>query len=461
MAKKKKNATRRLLTIVIGLVVLLAIVAAVGNATGMFGEKEEGTVVEVADAEVRNVTQVVTASGRVQPEVEVQISPDVSGEVIALPVKEGDQVKRGALLARIDPDFYQAQVEQAQAGVSQARANAAQRRADMLNAEVELQRQRDLLSKDAISQSEFDRADTQYQVSQAAYEAAQFSVDSASARLREAQEQLSQTTIYSPMDATVSMLAIELGERVVGTSQMQGTVMMHVARLNQMEVEIDVNENDVVNVALGDTAAIEVDAYPERKFKGIVTEIANTARVQGAGSQEQVTNFPVKVRILDPHNMDMGPIAGEGSEGVALAEVPTPQANVPVFRPGMSGTVDIYTQTDEGVIAIPIQAVTVRDFNKIKKDDEDEDEEDNNTTTIEEEDLRKVVFVMEENKAKMIAVETGISDDTHIVVRSGLQGAEKVIIGPFRVVSRNLEPEEIVRVESDDDKKGGRFGGTD
>lgn len=468
MAKKKKNATRRLLTIVIGLVVILVLVAVVGNATGMFGEKEEGTKVEIAEVDLRDVTQVVTASGKVQPEVEVQISPDVSGEIIDLPVKEGDKVKRGALLAKIDPDFYQAQVEQAQAGVSQARANAAQRRADMLNAEVELKRQKDLLAKDAVSQSDYDRADTQYQVSQAAYEAAQFSVESAAARLREAEEQLSQTIIFSPMDATVSMLAVELGERVVGTSQMQGTVMMTVARLNQMEIEIDVNENDVVNVAIGDTAAVEVDAYPERSFKGIVTEIANTARVQGAGSQEQVTNFPVKVRILDPHNIGMAPIAGNTSEGVALAEVPTPESEVPTLRPGMSGTVDIYTQTDHNAIAIPIQAVTVRDFNKVKEkeegedaEDEDADEAESNVTTIEEEDLRKVVFVMDENKAKMVAVETGISDDTHIVVKSGLQGAEKVIIGPFRVVSRTLEPGDAVRVETDDDDKRGPFGGAD
>lgn len=457
---KKTSATKKLLWVVGALIILLVILGVVGRVTGMFGGEGGGTHVETAEAEVRTITQVVTASGKVQPEMEVQISPDVSGEIIALPVKEGDSVEKGVLLARIKPDFYLTQVEQAEAGVLQANASMAQRRADLLNAESELKRKKDLFGKKAISQSELEQAETQFEVAKAALEGAEYAVQSAQARLREAEEQVSKTAIYAPMSGTISKLDVELGERVVGTSQMAGTEMMRIARLDQMEIEVDVNENEIVNVALGDTASIEVDAYPDRLFNGIVTEIANSARTTGAGTQEQVTEFPVKVRILDSHNVDS---AEAGGQLVEDREIPFPSNGIANFRPGMSGTVDIFTETVFDVVAVPIQAVTVRDFAQLRREDDDKEDDSENEASVDSEtdeetndaaastaapreDLRRVVFIVEEGLAEMKEVETGISDDSFIEVRSGLAGGETVIIGPYRAVSRTLEPGESVRV---------------
>jgi HlyD family secretion protein len=452
MAKQKKSATRRILFLILGLIVLLAAVGAIGKATGFFGSRDKGVEVETATAELRTITQVVTASGKVQPEIEVKLSPDVSGEIIELRVKEGDKVKQGELLVRIRPDFYEAQVEQAEAGVSQAKATQAQRRADMLTAEIEYERQQSLFDKQAISESDLLRSKTQYDVAKAGYDAARYSVESAEARLREAREQLSKTAIYAPMSGTVSKLEVELGERVVGTTQFTGTEMLRIAKLDQMELEVDVNENDVVNVAIGDTATIEIDAYPERFFHGVVTEIANSARTTGAGTQEQVTNFPVKIRVLDRHNLDL---ADTARQALQSEEVPLLTEDTPQFRPGMSGTVDIYTKTVHDVVSVPIQAVTVRDFVKVKP--RDETPADSTESTPErslKEDLRKVVFLVEDGKAKMVEVETGISDDTHIEIKRGLQGGEEVIIGPYRVVSRTLKPDDPVTVKKEGEARG-------
>ncbi len=460
---KKKNTTRRLLFILLGAVVVMVILGLV--AANFLRGGNEGETVETAKAEIRTITQVVTSSGRVQSEVEIVISPDVSGEIIRLPVIEGQQVRQGELLARIKPDFYSAQVEQAEAGVSQSRALEAQRRADLLNSEQELNRQKSLFDRQVVAESAYQQALTQYEIAKAALEAAQFSVESAEARLREVKEQLSKTALYAPMDGTVSQLNIELGERVVGTTQMAGTAMMTIARLDQMELDVDVNENDVVNVALGDTASIEIDAYPERTFRGIVTEIANSARVVGAGTQEQVTNFPVKIRILDPHNPEARLAAGKTT---ALEEESPTSEDYPSFRPGMSGTVDIFTMTVAEVVAIPIQAVTVRDFNNLGNDrnrrgndadtteaetESDEEETPMVPESLREEDLRKVVFLMEEDKARIIEVETGIADDRFIEVKSGLEGGERVITGPYRAVSRTLQPDMDVQ------ERGRRRGG--
>lgn len=443
---KKKNATRTILIVIGALVVLLVVVGLV--AKFVFGGGKDAVEVEVAVAEARDITQVVTASGKVQPEIEVKISPDVSGEIVDLRVKEGDQVAGGDLLLRIDPDFYEAQVEQVRALVLQGRATEAQRRADLLNAELELRRQETLFASDAISESDFQSAKTAFDIAEAALEAAQYSVQSSEARLKEAQEQLAKTVVYAPMSGTVSKLDVELGERVVGTSQFAGTEMLRIAQLNQMELEVDVNENDVVNVSEGDSASIEIDAYPERFFSGIVTEIANSARVTGAGTQEQVTNFPVKIRLLDPHNLE----ASGGAPRISASET-EPSETAPNFRPGMSGTVDIFTRTVEDVISVPIQAVTIRDLNQVKREKlrrewrEDAEADSVDWEALEEEDLQKIVFVVVEEKADMVQVETGISDDTHIQVTSGLEGGESVIIGPYRVVSRTLEPEDAVTIK--------------
>ncbi len=464
---KKSSATKRLLWILGGLLLFLAVIAVIGRVTGVFGDGNNGTMVETAEAEARDITQIVTASGRVQPEVEVIISPDVSGEIIELPIKEGDTVRRGMLLARIRPDFYATQVEQSRAGVLQAKASMAQREADLLEAESERTRQRDLFEREAIARSVLEQAETRYEVAKAGLEGAQYAVESAEARLREAEEQVRKTAIYSPMSGTISVLRVELGERVVGTSQMAGTEMMRVARLDHMEVEIEVNENEIVNVALGDTASIEVDAYPERNFRGVVTEIANSARTTAAGTQEQVTEFPVKVRILDSHNIQEG--YSEGQSVITRNEVSAPLDDTPLFRPGMSATVDVYTETVVGAVAIPIQAVTVRDVSRISDEETDEsaETEENNAEGIAsdssraaqaQEMLSKVVFVATDGKALIVKVETGISDDTHIEVKAGLAVGDQVITGPYSAVSRSLNHNGSIRIQENDAPNVSRAG---
>jgi HlyD family secretion protein len=442
---KASTSTRKILYLIGGLVVVIIILGVVGSVAGWFGG-DRGTSVETTQVERRTVTQVVTASGRVQPEVEVKISPDVSGEIIELTVREGDRVERGRLLARIRPDFYAAQVEQAQANVMQARATASQRRADMVSAQLELDRQRDLFERQVISKSVYEAAEARFEVAKAGYEAANYAVESAEARLREGRDQLSKTAIYAPMDGTISQLNVETGERVVGTSQMAGTEMMRIARLNQMELEVDVNENDVVNISVGDSARVSVDAYPNRRILGVVTEIANSARVTGAGSQEQVTNFPVKIRVLDSHNLDETTvIAGVADEGSDTEPAPN-------LRPGMSGTVDVFTRTVFDAVAIPIQAVTVRDVAAMHSDTSSTRTA--SFTGAQREDLRRVVFVVEDGEARMVEITTGISDDTHIVVSTGLNDGVEVIVGPYRAVSRDLEEGQSVRISNPETRPG-------
>lgn len=439
----KKRTTRRVLITVGLLIAALVLLGVVGRMAGFLGGGNDGVPVEAAEAQRRDITQVVTAFGRAQPEIEVTISPDVSGEIIELPVREGDRVARGDLLARIEPDAYLAQREQREASLKQMKATLEQRRADLLQAERTINRQQQLYDREVIPESDLEDARTQYEVAQANFNAAQYQVENAEAQLEETEKQLDQTSIYAPMDGTVSKLDVEAGERVVGTSQMAGTEMMRIARLDQMELEVDVNENDVVNVALDDTASIEVDAYPDRAFRGAVTEIANSARVQGEGTQEQVTNFPVKVRVLDAHNTSLRELP-PSERGMALQEdeVPAMPDEPPLLRPGMSGTVDIFTQTVHDAVAVPIQAVTVRDFNRVGPNARSgPSEADSSTAALDiNEDLRKVVFVIEADSARMVEVATGIADDTYIEIRSGLSGGEQVIAGPYRAVSQTLAP---------------------
>lgn len=430
MTTKESSPTKRIIK-VLGIVVLVLIVLTVGlRTTGVIGNNNEGLPIDLTSVERRTITQVVTASGRIQPEVEVIISPDVSGEIVSLTVVEGQNVERGQLLARIKPDNYVAQVEQAEAGVFQARANMAQREADYINAERAYRRQEALRASEAVSQSALDQAETAMKIAEASLEAASYGVRSAEARLREAREQLQRTSIFAPMNGTISQLNVELGERVVGANMMTGTDMMHIAQLDRMELIVDVNENDVVNIIAGDSAQIEIDAYPGRSFQGVVSEIANSARVSGAGTQEQVTNFPVKIRLLDARP--------PGTPDATMdSETPSETTGRPNFRPGMSGTVDIFTETREGVLAIPIQAVTVRDILKFDSTAA--------ANTELEEDLRRVVFRLVDGKAEMMEVATGIADDTHLEVMSGLSLGDEVITGPYSAISRVLEPGMAVR----------------
>jgi HlyD family secretion protein len=472
---KTKSATRRVLIIIGLLAGLLVILGAAAYSFGWVGGGDGGPTVETAQAERRQLTQVVTASGKVQPEVEVNISPDVSGEITELPVREGQKVRKGDLLARIEADEYQARREQASANVLQQKANMQQAEADLLQVKQELERQKKLYEKEAISKSELQNAQAQYEVAKAQRDAAKYRLQSAQASLQQSTEQLQQTEIFAPMTGTVSRLNVEEGERVVGTRQRAGTELMRIALLDQMEMEVDVNENDVINVADGDTARIEIDALPDRSFLGEVTEIANSARVSGQGTQQQVTNFPVKVRIYADQTPPGSTSVGSGAGGGANTPQTGPRETTPAapkiaaLRPGMSGTADVFTQTEFNAVSVPIQAVTVRDFNEMQPGQDTTQAETSDSTQASKkngaqqkrsggEDLRKVVFLVKDGKARMRPVKTGIADDRYIQITSGLDGGETVITGPYRVVSRRLKPG--MKVDAEEKGGGGGNGGS-
>ena len=342
--------------------------------------------VETDIAKLKTITQVVSASGKIQPEVEVIIRPDVSGEIIELPVKEGDFVRRGDLLVRIKPDIYQATIDNLTAGLLTQQARKEQTRASLIQAEASFLKNKELYEREVISELDFIQTKSAYDAEKANMKAAEYQIEAAEAQLRRAQEELEQTVIRAPQDGTVTGLAVEEGERVLGNSQMAGTEMMRVSLLDMMEVLVEVNENDIVNVTLEDTTRIEVDAYPEQSFNGIVTEIANSAQItKGAGSSEQVTNYQVKVRIITPHNL-----ISSGQQLIASVASENPgEIFIPNFKPGMSATVDIETETAINVVSVPIQSVTVRDFSKdeVKTDIDPDNENDKeiedqqNTTT--------------------------------------------------------------------------------
>lgn len=453
------NPTKKILLALGGVLLLIVVFAVIKS----MGAEEDGVEVETAEAQVRAITQTVTASGQVRPEIEVIISSDVSGEIIALEVEEGDYVERGQLLLRVQPDFYVSQRDQAQAGVLSAQADAARSEADIERARVEqrraqaeLARVRQLVERGAVGRADLEaaqaaaeNADAAVTIAQANAQAATYRIRSAQASARQASQQLGKTSIYAPMSGTVSQLNVELGERVVGTAQMNGTEILRIAELDRMQLEVDVNENDVVNIELADSARIEIDAFPDEPLRGSVTQIANSARVSGFGTQEQVTNFPVEVKILTVNDVDQGT---PQPAVINDAERPAPPRG-PVLRPGMSGTVDVYTRTVPNAVTVPIQAVTIRDFNEIRRREAREQARENGEdadevatpAAPEEEDLRRVVFVIEEGKAVMREVETGIQDETHIEVVQGLAGGETVITGPFRLLRTELDDEDLVR----------------
>jgi len=446
MAKKKSSTRKLVIWIVVVLVILL--VGGFGlRKAGIIGGGLKGVAVETETAKLKTITQIVSASGKIQPEVEVIIRPDVSGEIIELPVKEGDFVRKGDLLVRIKPDIYQATIDNLTATLLTQKARFEQTRASLIQAEAAHSKNEELYEKNVISELDYIQTKSAYAAEQANLKAAQYQIEAAEAQLRRAEEELEQTVIRAPQDGTVTGLGVEGGERVLGNSQTAGTEMMRVSLLDRMEVLVEVNENDIVNVTLEDTTRIEVDAYPERLFNGIVTEIANSAQVTGAGSSEQVTNYQVKVRIVTPHNLD-----SSGDQLVASVAPENPeQAFVPNFKPGMSATVDIETETAVNVVSVPIQSVTVRDFAKDEEDAEEkgkssEDDESNDQIAsdqeddllVQREDIRKVVFKVIDGVAVRTEVETGISDNTHIQITNGLSAGDEIVIGGYRVLSRTL-----------------------
>lgn len=441
----KQSKILKILGVVVGLLLLFIII---GRSAGWIGA-EQGVRVTVEAAERRTIVETVTASGKVQPVTEVKISPDVSGEIVEITVKEGDFVQRGDLLVRINPEIYVSSLERVEASLNTSRANLANARArkaqaeaQFINAKAAFDRNSSLFDQDAISESEFDTARSQFLVAQAEVEAAaqsvvasEFQVKSAEATLREARENLTKTNIFAPMDGTISRLDAELGERVVGTSQFAGTEILRIANLNEMEVQVEVNENDIIRVNEGDTAYIEIDAHLNQQFRGVVTSIANSALAQAAGV-DQVTNFEVKIQILSE------------SYGHLLRE---DQPHLSPFRPGMSASADIRTKTALDVVSIPIQSVTTRTDLDSEGEEEEDPEEQESETSQKDEDakVQEYVFVYsEEGTVKITAVESGVQDSNYIEILSGIEEGDKVVTGPFRAVSRTLsDGDEVMVVE--------------
>lgn len=396
------------------------------------GGKEEGKEVETAVVKEITLTETVSATGKIQPEVEVKISSEVSGEIIELPVKEGQAVKKGDLLVRVNPDLYQSGVSRSAASLSNAKAGLSQSQAQLKEAKANYERNQKLFERGVISKSEWDKIVSAYEVAQAGKQSAYFNVQSAGASVTEAKDNLNRTTIYAPVDGTISKLDAELGERVVGTQQMAGTEILRVANLNNMEVEVDVNENDIVKIDIGDEAVLEVDAYLKREFKGVVTSISNSASSELTA--DQVTNFKVKVRILKESYEDM--TKGKPS-------------NYSPFRPGMTATVDIITERKQNIIAVPISAVVVKADTTGAKTDvvkELKDKEKEKETGVTEKKY-ECVFVKSGDKAVLRPVVTGIQDDTNIEIISGLKKGDEVITGPYTTVSKELNPNDKVRTK--------------
>lgn len=417
--------------IILGIVVLALILLVVGSKLEWFGKKGNFKEVTEKQVSIRDIVQTVSATGKIQPEVEVKISSEVSGEILELPFKEGQEVKKGDLLVRVNPDLIQSAVSRSQASYQNVRAGLEQAEASLKQAKADYDRNKTLFDKGVISKADWDRSIATYETAVASKSSAYYNVQSAAATVNEAKDNLNRTTIYSPMSGTISLLSVELGERVVGTQQMAGTPIMSVANLNNMEVEVDVNENDIVKVNIGDSTIVEVDAYLKKQFKGIVTEIANSA--EGSLTADQVTNFKVKVRIIEESYKDL-------TEG-------KPETYSP-FRPGMTATVDIITKKQMNAISVPISAIVIKtDTTSTKKTY-------GKTTEFEEDDSNKeeekfeCVFVNQGGKAKLKVVKTGIQDDTNIEIISGLNKDDQIITGPYNMVSKNLKPGDLLEVKN-------------
>ena len=405
----------KILKILLPIVVVLILLAVVGKKAGWFG-KALTIKVAVENAEKRTIVETITANGKIQPEKEVKISPDVSGEIVELTIKEGDPVVKGQLLLRIKPDNYISQRDRSLAEISSARSRLAQSEAQFVQAELAFNRSKQLYEQQTISKSDFEQAQATYSVAKSTVDAAKFAIASGEASLKDANENLLKTSIYAPMTGTVSMLLVELGERVAGTNLMAGTELMRVADLSRMEAQVQVNENDIPRVKLGDTALIEVDAYLDQKFKGVVTEIANSAKTTGV-SADQVTNFDVKILVL-PESYAKLIAAGDKNP----------------FRPGMSATVDIRTQSKPDILTVPIQSVTTRtDTTKTS-----------GAPAVK--DTRTLVFVSDGKYALARDVKTGIQDNSYIEILSGVAVNDKVISAPFSAISKKLSDSTLIEV---------------
>jgi HlyD family secretion protein len=421
-----------------GFVVLAVVVVAAYVARK---NRSVATPVTTEKAISKTIVQSVSATGKVQPEVEVKIAPEVSGEIVKLGFREGAVVKKGDLLLAIKPDFYQAQVEQQEATLASSKAGAVQAKAQLIKTEEDLTRTADLFQKKLVSDSDYTAAKTALEVAQANYDSALASIRRTEGSLTQARDQLTKTVIYSPIDGKVSLLSTEVGERVAGTGSYGGTEIMRVADLDKMEVRVNVNENDIVNVKVGDKARVTIDAFPNRKFNGEVKEIGAAPKVQGQNTQDEVTNFLVKIRILD-------------------RDLP--------LRPSMSANADIETKTVTDAVAVPIQSVTVRSkqgektieqlaTDREKKSAETKGEgaatavnvaQQKQADRTDRENMQRGVFqVIAGNKVKWVPVETGVQDNTHIEITSGLKVGDEVVSGSFGAITRTLKDGMQVKVD--------------
>jgi len=418
MANGKKTKSKKKLYIFGG---LGALVLALVLVVIFKGNKEEIINVQTEKVEKRTLTQTVSATGKINPEFKVVITPEVTGEIVQLPVKEGQVVKKGELLIKIKADAYLAQKQRSVASLSSAKSALAQRKAELDKITSDYNRMKELHAKKLSSDADLEAAKSAYLSTVAGYEASKANVQQSEASLKETIEQLNKTTIYSPMAGVITQLNVELGERVLGSGFSQGTDIMTVSDLSSMEARVDVDENDVVLISVGDTAYIKVDAFGDKDFKGIVTQIGNSAKTSGLGTQEQVVNFEVRIRVTNAGNN---------------------------LRPGMSCNADIRTETVNNVFSVPLQSVTARgDFNLPKEGGEEESmakviEKKSNGNKPEE-----IVFVVENGKAKSKKVKTGLSDDNYIEIKSGLKGSEDVVSGSYRAISRELKNGSLVKVE--------------
>lgn len=409
---------KKTLFTIVGIALVVIVLLVVGKKSGWFGKSGNYKEVEIAAVATIDIMETVSATGKIQPEIEVKLSSEVSGEIIELPIVEGQQVEKGDLLVRINPELYQSGLERSRAGLQNIQAGLAQAEANLREATSNYERNKTLFEKGIISKAEWDQIISTYEVAQASRQSAFYNVKSAEASVNEALENLGRTNIYAPMSGTISSLDAELGERVVGTQQMAGTEILRVADLKDMEVVVDVNENDIVKISIGDSTIVEVDAYLKQKFSGVVTEISNSANA--TATADQVTNFKVKVRIL------------EESYDHLLEGKPE---NYSPFRPGMTATVDIITNRKENVIAVPISSVVVKS-----------DTTSGASPASPTNQVFETVFVKTGEEAKLRVVKTGIQDDTNIEITEGLEVGEEVITGPYNTVTKSLKAGDKVEV---------------
>ncbi len=421
---KKKN--RKKLYIFGGMGLLILVLIAV---LAFGGEKEKIVAVQTEKVLRTTITQTVNATGKVQPQTQVKINAEVSGEIIEIPVKEGDRVKRGQLLVRIKPDLYIADREQAEAGVNSARSYISQRTADLAKVEADFKRATELYGKGLISDADRDNAKANYTVAQENLASARFSLENAEALLKRSRENLAKTSIFSPIDGVISQLISKTGERVSGSSFMQGTEIMTISNLNVMESRVQVDENDVILIAIGDTARVEIDAFPNHVFTGTVYQIANTATTTGLGTQEEVTNFEVRIIV--------------NNENYAL-------------RPGMSCSAQIETDTRANVLAVPLQSVTTREekrWTEMGQQESQQQGEQDMAQVVEKKKTEKkkpqeVVFAVANGLARKRNVRTGISNENYIEIKEGLKEGEMIVKGNYRAVSRDLDDSVKVRIEN-------------